>query len=683
MKAASVIISYQSHKEKRASMKPVRTYAAIIFLSACMLLTTATAGCRASATPRGLQILRLTQDRGVEVSDDRGESWDDFNRGLPDSITPLHITADRNKTLYLATRHSGIYRRTQSDETWRPLNSPKFRLRTTVLKDGRFRKVTAFSVNGTNPSVMSLATKHNIYRSRDGGKKWTRVVTGRQLPSRHYITALAFSETGNDLVTGTSFGGVFVEHGRGFIGRSRGLPSEPYSKTLTFIEEIGTLHSGPGKALFAGINFTGDVFISRNQGRSWKNAGLPGTGNRFDFVYDITSSGNTVYASSSRGIYEMDFRTGQWKKSIYDSIAKKLAAGKHSGGFLFLDHNTGLPPVFYRSTMQPSTAHNNTPRAKAGNRRAIYASVHAVRRNLGGLISTCRATGLNAIVIDMKDDFGNLYFPTDNTVAKQIRALRRPLDVKKVLQKLKENNIYTIARIVVFKDRNLFRAYNSRYAIQNRRTGGPWTGNDREFWVDPHSDFVQRYTIDLAKDIAALGFDEIQFDYIRFPSDGPIHLCHYRYRTEKGMYKSEALADFLRKARREIAVPISVDLYGFTAWYRFGNLIGQDIEEFAEIVDVISPMVYPSHYGTRFYMNGERRLRPYKIVRDSGLRSLYITDGTALIRPYLQAFNLLSPTWGTEYIQLQIKGARESGGSGFIFWNAGGNYEMVRKSFSK
>ncbi|HPJ39913.1 MAG TPA: putative glycoside hydrolase, partial [Spirochaetota bacterium] len=134
---------------------------------------------------------------------------------------------------------------------------------------------------------------------------------------------------------------------------------------------------------------------------------------------------------------------------------------------------------------------------------------------------------------------------------------------------------------------------------------------------------------------------------------------------------------------REIAVPISVDLYGFTAWYRFGNLIGQDIEEFAEIVDVISPMVYPSHYGTRFYMNGERRLRPYKIVRDSGLRSLYITDGTALIRPYLQAFNLLSPTWGTEYIQLQIKGARESGGSGFIFWNAGGNYEMVRKSFSK
>lgn len=664
-------------------MKPLRAYNIIMVLTAWIVLITSAAGCSASTTPRGLQILRLTHEKGVEVSNDRGESWDDFNSGLPGSITPVSITADRNRTLYLATKHSGIYRRTQESAQWQSLNSPKFRLRTTVLTDGRFRKITAVSVSGNNPSLISLATKHSIYRSRDGGKKWSRVVTGRQLPSRHYITALAFSETGNGLVAGTSFGGVFAEQGNGFAGRSRGLPSEPYSDTLTFIEEIGALHGGPGQALFAGVNYTGDVFFSANQGRTWSNAELPGTRSRNDFIYDITSSGNTVYASSSRGIYEMDLGTRQWKKSRYDGIAQKLSAAGSHGGYLFLDHSNAAPPVFYRTPQHPSSAKNNGARAAAADRRAIYASVSAVRRNLDGLISTCRQTGLNAIVIDMKDDFGNLYFPTDNAVAKQIRATRRPLDVKKVLQKLKDNNIYTIARIVVFKDRNLFRAYNNRYAIRNRSTGGPWYGNEREFWVDPHSDFVQRYTIDLAKDISALGFDEIQFDYIRFPSDGPIHLCHYRYRTQKGMYKSEALADFLRKARREITVPISVDLYGFTAWYRFGNLIGQDMEEFAGIVDVICPMVYPSHYGTRFYRNVERRFRPYKIVRDSGFRSLYITGGNALIRPYLQAFNLLSPTWGPEYIQFQVKGARESGCSGFIFWNAGGNYDMVRKSISK
>jgi len=683
MKAASATLSIPPQNEKRALMKTVRVCSIILILSASILLTAAGIGCRASATTRGLQILRLTDDRGIEVSDDRGGSWDTFNHGLPESIRPLRITADRNGTLYLITRHSGIFRRTQNEDSWHSLNSPEFRLRTTVLKDGRFRKITAFSVSRADPTRMSLATKHSIYRSRDGGRIWSSVKTGHELPSRHYITALAYNETGDTLMTGTSFGGVFLEQGSGFTRRSRGLPSEPYSETLTFIEEIGAIHSGPGQSLFAGINFTGEIFFSGNQGRTWTNAGLPGERNPLDFIYDIASSGNTVYASSSRGIYEMDSRTRQWKKSMYDSIAQKLSASHDSGSFLFLDTSSAVPPVFYRSAQQPLSAPKNTTRAEARDRRAIYASVPAVRRNLDGLISTCRQTGLNAIVIDMKDDFGNLYFPTNNTVAREIRALRRPLDVKKVLQKLKENNIYTIARIVVFKDKNLFRAYNHRYAIQNMRTGGPWQGSEGEYWVDPHSDFVQRYTIDLAKDIAALGFDEIQFDYIRFPSDGPTHLCNYRYRTERSMYKSEALADFLRKARSEISVSLSVDLYGFTAWYRFGNLIGQDIEEFADIVDVISPMVYPSHYGTRFYMKGERRLRPYKIVRDNGFRSLYITGGSALIRPYLQAFNLLSPTWGPEYIRLQVKAARESGCSGFIFWNAAANYDMVRKSFSK
>jgi len=180
-----------------------------------------------------------------------------------------------------------------------------------------------------------------------------------------------------------------------------------------------------------------------------------------------------------------------------------------------------------------------------------------------------------------------------------------------------------------------------------------------------------------------MGFDEIQFDYIRFPSDGPVHQCLYRYRKDGATYKSEALVDFLTRAKRSLKVPVSVDIYGFNGWYRFGNSIGQDIEAFARVADVICPMVYPSHFGSRFYRSHPGNEHPYRVVLDGGIRSRALAGDGVFLRPYLQAFKMLSPTWGPGYIAAQIRGAEESGSNGYTFWNAKGEYDMLYRGLKK
>jgi hypothetical protein len=262
----------------------------------------------------------------------------------------------------------------------------------------------------------------------------------------------------------------------------------------------------------------------------------------------------------------------------------------------------------------------------------------------------------------------------------EISAVKKYFNIKMVIDTLKKNSIYTIARIVVFKDKRLYNAYNSRYAVWDMVSASSWKGNPREYWNDPYSDFVRNYNIEIAEEAQRAGFDEIQFDYIRFPSDGAIDRCHYRFKKTEDIYKSEILACFLKEAKNRIKIPLSVDIYGFNAWFHMGNRIGQDAEKFSEIVDIICPMVYPSHYGRNFFADATDSVKPYNIVLESIKRARKITMDNVVIRPYLQAFNLLSPTWGPDYIRSQLKAALEGGSNGFAFWNAGGNYDMVKKA---
>ncbi len=629
----------------------------------------------------GSQAVLLTRKQGVLISSNDGKSWRDFTQGLPDDVIPTGLKIDRRKTLYLSTLDSGLYRSGRPYTNWTSLNSETFRTRRKTGRQDACRKISAFTVNDSDPSCLMAATKHSLYRSTDRGASWSPLPLDA-IDQTHYITALSYGADKGTILAGTSFSGLYRTSGGRLVQSSSGLPREPYSAGLSFCEEITALArdtARPG-VLYAGFGFGGGLYISENAGATWKAMSIPLDKKTFFTVHDIAASDDAVYVSAGTGIYRMDRNTHTWKAVNFGKLISRVPESAEPLSIYIIDESAKTPPLML-SLGQPSHGLKEKNHGRAIGRRALYSSVPVLTRKLTELVSTIHQCGYNAIVIDMKDDYGNLYFPAENTTAREIGAAKKLVNLVRTLGILKKKGIYTIARMVVFKDIALFRAYNGRYAIRDRTTDLPWQGNGRERWVDPHSQFVQEYNIALAREVERLGFDEIQFDYIRFPTDGPVNRCVYRYRDPGDSYKSEVLADFLYRAKKTVSVPISVDVYGFTAWYQFGNSIGQDLEEFARIVDVLCPMVYPSHFGTRFYRGLAGNLHPYTIVHDSGIRARIMAGNGVIIRPYLQAFNMLSPTWGPEYLQAQIRGAADSGCSGYTFWNAGGEYSMVRKIY--
>ena len=187
-------------------------------------------------------------------------------------------------------------------------------------------------------------------------------------------------------------------------------------------------------------------------------------------------------------------------------------------------------------------------------------------------------------------------------------------------------------------------------------------------------------------ELETLGVDEVQFDYIRFPSDGDMTNVFYRYQKE-GMTRIEALESFLVLAREKLSIPISTDLYGFNSWYKMGNWIGQNIEMLSHYVDVICPMYYPSHFPKGF-LNGITYLeRAEQIYYEGSKRSARIVDGRSVIRPYVQAFLLpfeyyMEKPEYTEYLLRQLKGTRGSPALGFTLWNNSNRYYMVTQSLN-
>ncbi|HPS56505.1 MAG TPA: putative glycoside hydrolase [Spirochaetota bacterium] len=619
----------------------------------------------------GIKVYIITSDNKISVSENNGKSWEQCNRGLPANCIPLRMyTAGRN--LYLATFSSGLFRITNG--RWISLNSQQFKRRSIYDKEPGFRKISAFAADPEDENNIAVATKHSIYRSPDAGLNWTEIPLNG-LNRRNYITSLAI--TGEKVYAATSFNGVFELQGKSFVSSGDRLPSEPYSDTLKFTEQISFLAVNK-KNLYAGFSFGGGLYVKKNGERNFNPIVAYAENKLNSVIYDIQFTDKELFFTENMKIFKSggDFKPVDFP--VYTEIINRLYVYDGISSATIFDE-TGSLPALTLKTGYPETIKRSTISA---NRKALYLSVPALK-HLDTHIEEIKKTEINAVVIDMKDDFGNIYFTASSGTASEIKAQKNPVDIKTILKKLKKNNIYAIARIVTFKDQKMFSAFNGTYAIKNKKTGKSWQGAEGEFWVDAHSEFVQDYNIGLALDLEKAGFDEIQFDYIRFPSDGAINLCNFTYKKDPDTYKSEILIDFLKKAQDSITIPVSVDIYGFNSWYYFGNWIGQDMEELSYVVDVICPMVYPSHFGNRFYSKIDSRTRPYRIVYDGGLRAMLMVNRSVSIRPYLQAFNLLSPTWGPDYIRCQINAARKSGCGGYTLWNAKTDYSVSYKALKK
>lgn len=321
--------------------------------------------------------------------------------------------------------------------------------------------------------------------------------------------------------------------------------------------------------------------------------------------------------------------------------------------------------------------------------KGIYANRYSLGsrkriRLLDGLINS----GGNTIVIDGKDMTGRLSYPTRVPLAKAIRADKRPMirDPIKLFRYLQEKGIHVIVRLVLFYD-PLLAANRPELTLRSMITGKPILERGKLGWVDPYKETVKRYNLDIAKELAEMGVDEIQFDYVRFPTvkDGRSVV----YRHEKGeILRHKIITDFVAQARRELApykVLLSIDVFGIIAWGRQEDIfvIGQKVEDLARYVDVISPMIYPSHFSSPFQGIARPADQPFLLVSEACRRfSELLKDSDVTLRPWIQAFPLGTRKFNEKYIVEQLRALAQWKTRGWLLWSAGNRYDTAWKALA-
>lgn len=346
----------------------------------------------------------------------------------------------------------------------------------------------------------------------------------------------------------------------------------------------------------------------------------------------------------------------------------------------------------------PSVGNTNSSKNIPENVKAVYTTgwVMGTKKIRDSVITALKENGYNAIVIDIKDEAGQLSYNSSVQTAIDIKASQKMIsNVTDVINELKAENFYVIGRIVTFKDPLYASKVNS--IAYKKNDGTVWKDYNGNSWPNPYNTASWDYPIALAKEAAELGFDEIQFDYIRFPSsEGKTSTISYGFDRDTKT-KSDVIENFLTKVMKEMEpynVVISADVFGITT-KRDGDFenIGQDFSRIASIVDVVCPMVYPSHYYYNEYKIAKPDKNPYEIVyysmedafeRYESYKTLHSGDSSniklAKIRPYIQDFtaswlgngNYL--VYGDKEVTKQIQALYDLGIYDFCLWDPSNKY---------
>jgi len=311
--------------------------------------------------------------------------------------------------------------------------------------------------------------------------------------------------------------------------------------------------------------------------------------------------------------------------------------------------------------------------------KALYLSFYgAGHKGLrGSALDLISRTELNAVVIDVKGDRGLLSYPSSILLAHDIGAqeLVTIPNLKVFVSELKEQGIYTIARVVVFKDDLLAKACPELAVVD--QAGYVWTDREKLAWVDPHHPEVVEYNLKIAEEAAQLGFDEVQFDYIRFPDAA--RLVYARNHTFEN--RTTAINSFLKQAKEKLdryGVYVSADVFGYICWNENDTYIGQHLETMLPHVDYLAPMLYPSGFSHGLPGFPAPLEAPYEMIYLS-LEKAYQRTGAdpQRFRPWLQAFRDYAfdrRAFREEEIGAQIKAADDFGSNGYMLWNASNRY---------
>jgi hypothetical protein len=310
---------------------------------------------------------------------------------------------------------------------------------------------------------------------------------------------------------------------------------------------------------------------------------------------------------------------------------------------------------------------------------AIYVSaqIAALDDEWADRLAIADQTRVNAVVLDLKDSTGKVFYDTNVPLAAQIGAEDPILDVPARLKEMKDRGLYTIARIVVFED-PILAEQRPDLAIHDVTTGGLWTTWNGLAWVNAHEREVWQYNIDLAVEAATLGFDEIQLDYIRFPSDGLLENADYgaEYANETRVQAISAFLTQMHDALEPTGAYLAVDIFGIALVNHDDSGIGQYLEDVFPLVDIVCPMIYPSHFAPGEFLFDVPNDHPYEVIAWSLAAGIErVGKQQYKIRPWLQDFSYgVGIEYGTQEVALQIQAADEFGGNGWMIWSPSNEY---------
>jgi hypothetical protein len=286
------------------------------------------------------------------------------------------------------------------------------------------------------------------------------------------------------------------------------------------------------------------------------------------------------------------------------------------------------------------------------------------------------AAGLNLAVLHAKDPLGRLFWKSKNDMTKKMEASAPNASLESAIPTLKHKGIWTAAKLDVFQD-SLLVTNHPEMGVMDSETGELWADHKGLHWANPYDIRVWDYIVELCLELIDIGIDEIQFDYVRYPSDGDISTIAYPIVIE-GISKEECIGKFLAYANSKLkptGVSISVDLFGMTAWKTSDFGVGQVLEQVVPHVDVICPMFYPSHFPENFLNLKNPGQYPHRIMKASLEEMKKRTDKE--IRPWIQGF------WYTpEEIDAQLKGVKECDIQAWTVWNPSGRYAETFKALA-
>ncbi|MER3486641.1 MAG: hypothetical protein C4345_12415, partial [Chloroflexota bacterium] len=385
--------------------------------------------------------------------------------------------------------------------------------------------------------------------------------------------------------------------------------------------------------------------------------------------------------------------TGQDGQPVRDALVRageQRARTNRSGTFRMRDVPAGseltvVAPGFAKKRVTLGQERDIQIALEPQDIRAVYLSgTNAGSPEIvNGLIDLIEQTDLNAIVIDIKE--GYVWYDTGVQFFHDAGAVLPRYDPRPLIQELHDRGIYVIARQVVFNDPIV--AENRPDLAIKTDDGETWRGWMGDAWVNPFNRELWQPNIDLAVEAARLGFDEIQYDYIRFPSDGDLTKANFgpNY-TEDG--RVATIVEFLRASRAALeptGAMLAVDIFGIVAVYGDDQGIGQRLVDIAPVVDYVCPMIYPSHFNaSSIDVGGEPNDYPYETITLSlSLAKQKMPGMERKLRPWLQDFN--QPPfrdYTPDDVRAQIRASEEQGASGWMLWNANNVYteEALRGS---